>query len=1345
MHFTGIKKQNKPKISIRVIAGFLILSFVVGMIFFNMPNIDSTYAAPGDLMPGTQAYYDAKFTETRALIGWVAYGTPYTNHLGNPATVAGSLTTMDPKVPEGGGPWKLDLVYTKTKGDGKCSLPWNGATAGTAVPANQTQSGGAYNVTTNPYLVYTAEEYRWCIVNHNSFKLMNDIDLGGQLNQNWTTPAAITKVWTVDGNGRTVYNFYMGSAASTYEISMFGVANNVTIRNLRISNSYTYSISAGTGAVPPGGVHASILISMASDIKIQNCAIENSVVQARGNSSTALFAANGINTNIVIDNSYTKNCLVFSSGCCAQFSASGFSVTTTNSFSIGGTVIGASGHNGGFVTCAYGSTVKNCFIDVDVYGNRDAGGFAGTQHNGTHTIENCYASGKVEGTNTLGGFIGTPDTEDHAGVYQVVSTIKNCYSAAMVGMMSNAQNQGSFMGSHIGANRSIIKDVNYTITDCYGVGEVGSLGVNSKPGRGTDSNTSGGFMGSHYANIKYDHCYYDKQTTAIKEWAIGNTDTVGTYLGGYTSNQCQSLGANFNVKGVLTTDTDKSGTGLTSTPNSHKATGGASTQGFTGFTDNSKWVFEKDHYPQLVVFAQPTTFTNTNWMTQNEMNDLVKAYSRASTSTVKLETWEKRYDGITLLPYSTYDTVRDLTLKYFNTSTSGLSKIYKKTAPVAASASSAYSASYDVSFAIDNDDETYWASVGTELTPWFQVDLGSSKPVDKVNILWPKASVSGDRPTAYKIQLSNNGTTWTDAYTYTGNTGDWNSVNLVGQSARYVRMQVVTKLSPASWIRIYRFEVYALSTTADQINTSWEKDGATSTLWGDTVDVLSLNKTATGEWYCKDFAPGIEWLTVKSKINNQVGQRRLRIVPTAALDAGTGKTLTRGNTFDHADDVRLAYSTGPRMNTDSEDITVGVYPDDPLNAYQQAAQPALSGAVQTAFLNDNDLYKNVYGSHLTKTGTTDNATGSQISVYIYKDVLIDGSTGEVTMGAPVIVDNNKNSGANAGNNQKFNGYDAFNETTDTRYFIEYVWDLADGRYMQNGKMLYIKGSPYTVEINAVMENGTTPSNDLYLDASDMTGPVFGASPRSSDSVSRIAGTQAKTSWEIANTDVAVIKLTLQTTYDDEGHWGTAVSINNPKEGDEITVKRVYQRKVAFDDGTYYTQDVIVDKTYTVMKDPSGYYYLIFTRTDTVSGIKLNDVEDDIKVTLTVKLIITQFEVIKRLTAPAEEEEKFVFQVDFMGNGASPSSTPVRTMYAVITIGVGDDEETALFVDMPVGWYKVIELDSNWRFELLTDRVVTLKAEGNDDVFSYTNGRKDIPWANGNDSVTNEMPPVSAYQ
>ena len=640
----GLLKRVSPfparKLIAALLGALLLLSGLVSVLLITRTTVAAGAA------PGTGQYYadrrDEAFMRAGGRTGgWIAPGTPCTGSNGSPAVTVATATVAaktwsDPTysgtsgtIPgiaatdplHGGGPWKLDLDYT---GPNACSLPWNGNTPTSAANAGLTVGAGTV---ANPYQVTTAAQYRYCVYYRQSCILMNDIDLGGYLGSNWTTPTtAASAAWTINGNSKTVYNYYMYVTTAANQ-SMFGAANSLTVWDLRMSNAYAFST---TDALALWFASNSATLNST----IENCATENSVVfhngAATGNPRGAVVYSS-LCSNMTIRNCYTDNCHVISFGyslssCTAQIAWAGNNNEVTNTFAINGTSIGNIGHNGGFVSCLQNnSTIRNCFSDLDVYGNIDAGTFFGFAHAAStnHIVENCFTSGKVEGTRKLGGFIGGGDASNRI-------QLTRCYSTSMTGVSDGSTQSGGFIGSFLAGSGV------YTFTDCYAAGEVGSLDTVLPGGATSATNTVGGFVGDNNASAgtkTFNNCFYDKQTTAMREWASGQSHSVG------------------GITGVLTTTTAKAGLGLTDDQ-------------FRGFGNNTQWVFEEGHYPQLDVFANPTTFTNTNWMPPQQLDSLVMAYSRASASTVFLETWEAGLDPGNPPSATTYDTVRDVVLGF---------------------------------------------------------------------------------------------------------------------------------------------------------------------------------------------------------------------------------------------------------------------------------------------------------------------------------------------------------------------------------------------------------------------------------------------------------------------------------------------------------------------------------------------------------------------------------------------------------------------------------------------------------------------------------------------------------
>ncbi|WP_430780942.1 chitosanase [Actinoplanes sp. G11-F43] len=90
----------------------------------------------------------------------------------------------------------------------------------------------------------------------------------------------------------------------------------------------------------------------------------------------------------------------------------------------------------------------------------------------------------------------------------------------------------------------------------------------------------------------------------------------------------------------------------------------------------------------------------------------------------------------------------------------------------------------------DTDDGTRWASSGPG-TQWVRVDLGAPQEVRRVRVRWGAAFA-----TAYRIQLSPDGASWTDLYRTTS--GDGGTDDLTGHTGtgRYLRVLATRRATP---------------------------------------------------------------------------------------------------------------------------------------------------------------------------------------------------------------------------------------------------------------------------------------------------------------------------------------------------------------------------------------------------------------------------------------------------------------------------------------------------------------------------------------------------------------------
>ncbi|UWE10877.1 glycosyl hydrolase family 95 catalytic domain-containing protein [Actinacidiphila bryophytorum] len=114
--------------------------------------------------------------------------------------------------------------------------------------------------------------------------------------------------------------------------------------------------------------------------------------------------------------------------------------------------------------------------------------------------------------------------------------------------------------------------------------------------------------------------------------------------------------------------------------------------------------------------------------------------------------------------------------------------------------------SYTAANAIDGNTGTRWSSDHSNDTgAWIYVDLGGEYTVSSAALTWEAAYAS-----AYKVQVSDDSTHWTDAYSTTGGHGGTETV-AVNRNAHYVRMQGVTPATQYGY-SLWEFAVYGTAT-----------------------------------------------------------------------------------------------------------------------------------------------------------------------------------------------------------------------------------------------------------------------------------------------------------------------------------------------------------------------------------------------------------------------------------------------------------------------------------------------------------------------------------------------------
>ncbi|MFD8009735.1 discoidin domain-containing protein [Streptomyces sp. NPDC058955] len=118
-----------------------------------------------------------------------------------------------------------------------------------------------------------------------------------------------------------------------------------------------------------------------------------------------------------------------------------------------------------------------------------------------------------------------------------------------------------------------------------------------------------------------------------------------------------------------------------------------------------------------------------------------------------------------------------------------------------ATASSTEGPGFEPALAVDGQSATRWASAEGSDPQWLRVDLGTTAALSRVRLDWEAAYAS-----AYRIQSSADGATWTDLATVTGGDGGTDDIAVTGD-ARYVRVYGTQRATPYGY-SLYELKVY---------------------------------------------------------------------------------------------------------------------------------------------------------------------------------------------------------------------------------------------------------------------------------------------------------------------------------------------------------------------------------------------------------------------------------------------------------------------------------------------------------------------------------------------------------
>ena len=216
-------------------------------------------------------------------------------------------------------------------------------------------SGDPYQITTKAQLL----EVNTALTK--SYKLMNDIDLGGASYTTAVLASPNAFEGTFDGNGKVISNYYITSSSGNDGVGFFGELEG-TVKNLGLE-SFTLSANSGWGV--------GSLAGNTYGAYIFECYVQGAVTLTTGISS---FAYVGGLVGAMNDESYISNCWssVAISGVPAGLYAAGISGTLSgssveNCYSTG-TIVGSASSSAGIVGDYYGDEIIKSYWDTTASG-----------------------------------------------------------------------------------------------------------------------------------------------------------------------------------------------------------------------------------------------------------------------------------------------------------------------------------------------------------------------------------------------------------------------------------------------------------------------------------------------------------------------------------------------------------------------------------------------------------------------------------------------------------------------------------------------------------------------------------------------------------------------------------------------------------------------------------------------------------------------------------------------------------------------------------------------------------------------------------------------------------------
>ncbi|WP_346433596.1 discoidin domain-containing protein [Nonomuraea composti] len=166
----------------------------------------------------------------------------------------------------------------------------------------------------------------------------------------------------------------------------------------------------------------------------------------------------------------------------------------------------------------------------------------------------------------------------------------------------------------------------------------------------------------------------------------------------------------------------------------------------------------------------------------------------------------------------------------------------------ATASSTESAAAFPASAAVDGDAGTRWSSAFSD-PQWIQVDLGATAAISQVELSWEAAYA-----TAFQIQVSTDGASWSTVHSTTSGTGGNQALSVSG-SGRYVRVLGTQRATPWGY-SLWEFKVYGTGGPG----------GGERLLSYDKPGVASSSQHDANCWECTparafDLDPASRWAT----------------------------------------------------------------------------------------------------------------------------------------------------------------------------------------------------------------------------------------------------------------------------------------------------------------------------------------------------------------------------------------------------------------------------------------------------------------------------------------------------